>query len=56
MIVFEEIGDQLWNAKWPGQWMINPGDKVPEKISVEDFCFFDAENGQLLQPAFKEKK
>ena len=25
MIVFEEIGDQLWNAKWPGQWMINPG-------------------------------
>ena len=48
MIVFEEIGDQLWNAKWPGQWMINPGDKIPVKISVEDFCFFDAENGQLI--------
>ena len=27
MIVFEELGNQLWNAKWPGQWMINPGDK-----------------------------
>ena len=53
MIVFEEIGNQLWNAKWPGQWIINPGDKVPVNIPVENFCFFDAENGQLIQPAYK---
>jgi sn-glycerol 3-phosphate transport system ATP-binding protein len=53
MIVFEEFGGQLWNAKWPGQWVINPGDKVPVKISVQNFCFFDADNGQLLQSAYK---
>ena len=56
MIVFEEIGNQLWNAKWPGQWIINPGDKVPVIISVENFCFFDAENGQLIQPAYKGQR
>ena len=39
MIVFEELGGQLWNAKWPGQWMINPGDKVPVKISVQHLLF-----------------
>jgi sn-glycerol 3-phosphate transport system ATP-binding protein len=53
MIVFEEIGQELWNAKWPGQWMVKPGDKVPVKISVEDFCFFDEATGELIQPAYK---
>lgn len=56
MIVFEELGGQLWNAKWPGQWMIYPGDKVPVKISLQHFCFFDFETGQLLQAAYKEQK
>jgi sn-glycerol 3-phosphate transport system ATP-binding protein len=55
MIVFEELGDQLWNAKWPGQWMINPGDKVPVKMNVQHLCFFDHENGQLIQAAYKEQ-
>lgn len=55
MIIFEEIGNQLWTAEWPGQWMMSPGDKVPVKISVQNFCFFDAENGQLIQPAYKEQ-
>ena len=55
MIVFEELGGQLWNAKWPGQWMINPGDKVPVKMSIQHFCFFDAENGQLIQAAYKDQ-
>jgi sn-glycerol 3-phosphate transport system ATP-binding protein len=55
MIVFEELGGQLWNAKWQGQWMINPGDKVPVKISVQHFCFFNTENGQLIQAANKEQ-
>ncbi|MFJ7975970.1 ABC transporter ATP-binding protein [Peribacillus sp. JNUCC 23] len=55
IIVFEELGGHLWNAKWPGQWAINPGDKVPVNISVRNFCFFDAENGQLIQPAYQEQ-
>ncbi|MBS4178862.1 ABC transporter ATP-binding protein [Lederbergia citrea] len=56
MIVFEELNGQLWNAKWPGQWMIHPGDKVPVHISVQNFCFFHAETGQLIQPAYKEQE
>ena len=55
MIVFDEIDGQLWNAKWPGQWVINPGDKVPVKMSVQNFCFFDAQSGQLLQSAYKDQ-
>nr|WP_239541447.1 ABC transporter ATP-binding protein [Pullulanibacillus pueri] len=53
LIVFEGIGDQLWSAKWSGQWMVSPGDVVPVSISVENFCFFDAENGRLIKPAYK---
>ncbi len=55
MIVFDEIDGQLWNAKWPGQWVIHPGDKVPVKMSVQHFCFFDAQSGQLLQSAYKDQ-
>ena len=55
MIVFEEIGGQLWNAKWPGQWAVNPGETVPVHLSVRQFCFFDAATGQLVQAANNEQ-
>ena len=39
IIVFEELGGHLWNAKWPGQWAINPGDKVPVQHLSSKFLF-----------------
>ncbi|MBP3040892.1 ABC transporter ATP-binding protein [Bacillaceae bacterium Marseille-Q3522] len=46
-----EIGKEIWTAKWPGQWMIQVGDKVPVLISMENFSFFDTDSGELLNAA-----
>ncbi|RLL45088.1 ABC transporter ATP-binding protein [Oceanobacillus piezotolerans] len=46
-----DIGTELWTAKWPGQWMINVGDKIPVRISVEHLCYFDSDSEELLKAA-----
>ncbi|WBL15449.1 ABC transporter ATP-binding protein [Sutcliffiella sp. NC1] len=46
-----DVGTELWTAKWPGQWTIEFGQKVPVKISPQYILFFDGASGKLLQSA-----
>jgi sn-glycerol 3-phosphate transport system ATP-binding protein len=46
-----EVGKDIWTAKWPGQWRIEPGEKVPLYISENALYFFDTETGQTLKLA-----
>lgn len=46
-----EIGPELWTAKWPGQWMVNVGDKVAVRISEQYFCYFDSDSTKLIKSA-----
>ncbi|MBS4192402.1 ABC transporter ATP-binding protein [Bacillus sp. FJAT-49705] len=50
LIAFE-VGSELWTAKWPGQWTIEFGQKVPVQILPQYLLFFDVETGQLIQSA-----
>ena len=50
-----DVGSELWTAKWPGQWSIDVGQKVPVQILPEYLLFFDAETGNLIQSAMKDK-
>lgn len=45
-----EVGDELWTAKWLGQWRVNAGDMVPVMISAKNISFFDTETGELIKP------
>ena len=40
-----DVGSELWTAKWPGQWDIHVGQKVPVQILPENLLFFDSETG-----------
>lgn len=44
-----EVGKEIWTAKWPGQWKINPGDKVPIHISENALYFFHTQTGVTLK-------
>ncbi|WP_456276893.1 ABC transporter ATP-binding protein [Bacillus sp. AK128] len=46
-----DVGSELWTAKWPGQWTIQYGQKVPVKIMPEYLLFFDGDTGNLLKSA-----
>ena len=46
-----EVGNELWTAKWLGQWRIQAGDHVPVQLSSKNICFFDSESGALIRPA-----
>lgn len=46
-----DIGSELWTAKWPGQWRIQYGQRVPVQIAPEHILFFDADTGNLLKSA-----
>lgn len=48
-----DVGSELWTAKWPGQWSIHVGQKVPVQILLENLLFFDSETGDLIQSAMK---
>lgn len=45
------VGEELWTAKWPGQWAIKTGDRVPVKLESNHFHFFDSITGALLKSA-----
>ncbi|GAF11528.1 glycerol-3-phosphate ABC transporter, ATP-binding protein UgpC [Bacillus sp. JCM 19046] len=45
------VGEELWTAKWPGQWAIKIGDRVPVKLEPSHFHFFDSTTGALLKSA-----
>ncbi|MEK4484252.1 ABC transporter ATP-binding protein [Psychrobacillus sp. FSL H8-0484] len=51
-----DVGSELWTAKWPGQWSIHVGQKVPVQILPENLLFFDSETGDLIQSALKDKE
>ncbi len=50
-----DVGSELWTAKWPGQWSIHVGQKVPVQILLENLLFFDSETGDLIQSAMKDQ-
>ena len=45
------MGSELWTAKWPGQWSIKLGQKIPVQILPENLLFFDEETGELIKSA-----
>ncbi|WP_054703641.1 ABC transporter ATP-binding protein [Bacillus sp. JCM 19041] len=45
------VGDEFWTAKWPGQWAIKTGERVPVRLDLGHFHFFDSKTGGLLQSA-----
>lgn len=51
-----EVGNELWTAKWLGQWRIQAGDHVPVQLSSKNICFFDSESGALIRPAIAVKE
>ena len=51
-----EVGQELWTAKWLGQWRVEIGQKVPVRMSVEYFNFFDTHSGNLIKSAAAGKK
>ncbi|WP_449538680.1 ABC transporter ATP-binding protein [Ferdinandcohnia sp. Marseille-Q9671] len=46
-----DIGTELWTAKWPGQWTIHVGQKVPVQIVPDYILYFDGDSGKLLKSA-----
>ena len=46
-----DVGTELWTAKWPGQWNIQVGQKVPIHLSSDYLLFFDTETGNLIRSA-----
>lgn len=46
-----ELNNEIWTAKWPGQWEIAVGEMVPVKISCEDLAIFDTASGKLIRSA-----
>ncbi|GAB3062818.1 ABC transporter ATP-binding protein [Salinicoccus sesuvii] len=46
-----ELNNEIWTAKWPGQWDITVGEMVPVKISCEDLAIFDTASGRLIRAA-----
>jgi sn-glycerol 3-phosphate transport system ATP-binding protein len=55
-IVAFEVGKEIWTAKWTGQWFIEIGERVPVKVELDYFSFFDTESGELIRPAQISKK
>ncbi|MCC3357860.1 ABC transporter ATP-binding protein [Bacillus sp. REN16] len=51
-----DVGTELWTAKWPGQWRIQYGQRVPVQIAPEYILFFDGDSGKLLKAANSGKK
>lgn len=46
-----DVGSELWTAKWPGQWSIGYGERIPVQILPEFLLFFDADSGRLIRSA-----
>lgn len=54
-LVAFQVGKEFWTAKWLGQWIVHPGEKVPVNISFDNIVFFDRNTGLLLKSASTEK-
>ncbi|MGE7666687.1 ABC transporter ATP-binding protein [Ureibacillus composti] len=50
-LVSFEVGQEIWTAKWLGQWLVTVGEKVPVHFTINNMSFFDANSGRLLQAA-----
>lgn len=46
-----KVGEQMFTARWQGQWNIAIGDTVFVEFRAQDYHFFDCETGELLRPA-----
>lgn len=44
-----EVGGEIWTAKWPGQWAVKMGERVPLDIRAERLHFFDGNSEQLIK-------
>ena len=44
--VLFRVGDVLFTARWAGQYMIDPGQRLHIRLSADDFHFFDLDKGQ----------
>lgn len=44
-----DVGNEIWTAKWPGQWDLNVGEAIPVNISHEDFAYFDSDSTNLIR-------
>ena len=50
-----DVGSELWTAKWPGQWSIHVAKSTCSNIAGI-LLFFNAETGDLIQSAMKDKE
>lgn len=55
-VIAFDIGNELWTAKWAGQWTVQVGERVPIKIDMDYFSFFNSDTGELIRPAHISKK
>ncbi|MBU5595097.1 ABC transporter ATP-binding protein [Amphibacillus sp. MSJ-3] len=55
LIVFG-VGKEIWTAKWPGQWDVQVGEKIPIHIAIENLSFFNSDTGLLIKPATTSKQ
>ena len=53
--VLFRVGDVLFTARWAGQYMIDPGQRLHIRLSADDFHFFDLDKGSLVRPALHIK-
>lgn len=44
-----EVGDEIWTARWPGQWQIKMGERVPVDITSNRLSLFDRERETLIK-------
>ena len=53
--VLFEVGDELFTARWTGQYMIEAGQDLAIRLSTDDFHFFDDAEGKLIRAALHIK-
>ncbi|RYM06534.1 ATP-binding cassette domain-containing protein [Sporolactobacillus sp. THM7-7] len=50
------VNDQIWTAKWEGQWSIPGGTVCQIAVSAEDLLLFDRENGKCIHDPKRPSK
>lgn len=50
------VGKTLWHARWSGQWLLKPGDKIPVSMVANSIYLFDAETGETVRNAVISKR
>ncbi|WP_141604389.1 ABC transporter ATP-binding protein [Terrilactibacillus laevilacticus] len=49
-----QINDQQWIAKWNGQWLFEPGDKISIALDADELCVFDKDTRQLVHSSTRQ--